>query len=61
MSCAYLYVYNFRRTHVSRFGLANLAFDKETAEATHNALSGHDLTAETAENAENGGIGGAGK
>jgi hypothetical protein len=41
MPCAYLYVHNFRRTHVSRSrgrGIrgrrANLAFDKETAEAT---------------------------
>jgi len=34
MSCAYLYVHNFRRTRVSRFGRENLAFDKETAEAT---------------------------
>ena len=34
MSCAYLYVHNFPRTHVSRFGRKNLAFDKETAEAT---------------------------
>jgi hypothetical protein len=41
MSCAYLYVHNFPRTHVTllrqgfggqgRFGLENLAFDKETA------------------------------
>jgi len=44
MSCAYLYVHNFPRTHVTllrqgfggqgRFGRENLAFDKETAEAT---------------------------
>ena len=41
MSCAYLYVHNFPRTHVTllrqgfggqgRFGRENLAFDKETA------------------------------
>jgi len=52
MSCAYLYVHNFPRTHVSRNrgrGIrgrrANLAFDKETAEATRNALSGRGLAA----------------
>ena len=32
MSCAYLYVHNFPRTRVSRFGRKNLASDKETAE-----------------------------
>ena len=31
MPCAYLYVHNFPRTRVSRFGRKNLAFDKETA------------------------------
>ena len=46
MSCTCLYVHNFRRTHVSRFGRENLAFDKETAEETRNALSGRGLTAE---------------
>ena len=52
MSCAYLYVHNFPRTHVSgirgrgnRGRRANLAFDKETAEATRNALSRRDLNA----------------
>ena len=49
MSCAYLYVHNFRRTHVSRFGRENLASDKETAAATRNALSNRGLTAENAE------------
>ena len=34
MPCAYLYVHNFRRTHVSHIWRGNLAFDKETAEAT---------------------------
>ena len=34
MSCTYLYVHNFPRTRVSRFGRKNLAFDKETAAAT---------------------------
>jgi len=32
MPCAYLYVHNFPRTRVSRFGRKNLASDKETAE-----------------------------
>ncbi len=52
MSCAYLYVHNFPRTRVSRIwgrGLrgrrGNLAFDKETAEATRKALSGRGLAA----------------
>ena len=60
MPCTYLYVHNFRRTRVSRFGRENLAFDKETAAATRpldptraalskvegrNALSGRGLTA----------------
>jgi hypothetical protein len=55
MSCAYLYVHNFPRTRVTllrqgfggqgRFGRENLAFDKETAEATRNALSGRGLAA----------------
>jgi hypothetical protein len=45
MPCAYLYVHNFPRTRVSRFGRENLAFDKETAEATRNALSGRGLAA----------------
>jgi len=31
MPCAYLYVHNFPRTHVSRIWRGNLAFDKETA------------------------------
>jgi len=34
MPCAYLYVHNFPRTRISRFGRENLAFDKETVEAT---------------------------
>ena len=34
MSCAYLYVHNFPRTRVSGFRRKNLAFDKETAEAS---------------------------
>jgi len=69
MSCAYLYVHNFPRTHVSRFGQENLASDKETAEATRpldharaalskvegrNALSGRELTAKGAKDAKGG-------
>ena len=48
MSCAYLYVHNFPPPRVSRIGRGNLAFDKETAEATRKALSGRGLTAKHA-------------
>ena len=61
MSCAYLYVHNFLPTNVSRsWGCGirgrreNLAFDKETAEATRNSLSGRGLTAKDAKNAKGG-------
>jgi len=46
MSCAYLYVHNFPRTHVSRFRLENLAFDKETV------VDGRGLTAKGAKDAK---------
>ena len=47
MSCAYLYVHNFPRTRVSRFGRGNLALLKKRQNGTA-------FNAEDAENAENG-------
>jgi hypothetical protein len=41
MSCAYLYVHNFPRTHVSRIGRGNLASDKETALEGQGRRGGH--------------------